>query len=107
MLQINKAGPVPTDLVQPDLLQRNLVRAIGRWSLVALTVNSIIGSGVFGLPSVVAGLIGKFSTWAVLLGWRRGRHHHRLLGRSGFALRRSRWTLSFFMREWLSDVWPA
>ncbi len=43
-----------------------LVRAIGRWSLVALVVNSIIGSGVFGLPSVVAALIGNSSAWAVL-----------------------------------------
>jgi basic amino acid/polyamine antiporter, APA family len=45
---------------------RQLVRAIGRWSLVALVVNSIIGSGVFGLPSTVAALIGKSSIWAVL-----------------------------------------
>jgi amino acid transporter len=44
-----------------------LVRAIGRWSLTALVVNSIIGSGVFGLPSTVAGLVGKFSPIAVLL----------------------------------------
>jgi APA family basic amino acid/polyamine antiporter len=43
-----------------------LVRAIGRWSLVALTINSIIGSGIFGLPSVVAGLVGKISPLAVL-----------------------------------------
>jgi len=46
---------------------RGLVRAIGRWSLTALVVNSVIGSGVFGLPSTVAGLLGKFSPIAVLL----------------------------------------
>jgi amino acid transporter len=46
--------------------RHELVRAIGRWSLVALVVNSIIGSGVFGLPSTVAGLIGNFSPYAVL-----------------------------------------
>ncbi len=46
---------------------QQLVRAIGRWSLTALVVNSIIGSGVFGLPSKVAGLIGRFSPVAVLL----------------------------------------
>ena len=45
---------------------RDLIRAIGRWSLVALVVNSIIGSGVFGLPSTVAGLIGNYSPYAVL-----------------------------------------
>jgi APA family basic amino acid/polyamine antiporter len=45
---------------------QELIRAIGRWSLVALVVNSIIGSGVFGLPSTVAALIGNFSPYAVL-----------------------------------------
>ncbi len=44
-----------------------LVRAIGRWSLVALTVNCILGSGIFGLPSQVANLLGRASPWAVLL----------------------------------------
>src|SRR6202046_5931378 len=43
-----------------------LIRAIGRWTLVALVVNSIIGSGIFGLPSTVAGLIGSYSPYAVL-----------------------------------------
>ena len=46
--------------------RHQLVRAIGRWSLVALVVNSIIGSGVFGLPSTVVALIGKASIWAVV-----------------------------------------
>jgi APA family basic amino acid/polyamine antiporter len=46
--------------------RRDLIRAIGRWSLVALVVNSIIGSGVFGLPSTVAALIGNYSPYAVL-----------------------------------------
>lgn len=44
-----------------------LVRAIGRWSLAALTVNSVIGSGIFGLPATVAGLLGKKSVLAVLI----------------------------------------
>jgi amino acid transporter len=44
-----------------------LVRAIGRWSLAALTVNCIIGSGVFGLPSVLAGLVGRASVLTVIL----------------------------------------
>ena len=45
----------------------HLVRAIGRWSMAALMVNSIIGSGVFGLPSSIAGLVGAASPWAVLI----------------------------------------
>jgi basic amino acid/polyamine antiporter, APA family len=41
-----------------------LVRAIGRWSLAALMINCIIGSGVFGLPSVIAGALGNASPFA-------------------------------------------
>jgi amino acid transporter len=41
----------------------DLVRAIGRWSLVALVINCIIGSGIFGLPSLIAGHLGR---WAPL-----------------------------------------
>jgi basic amino acid/polyamine antiporter, APA family len=44
-----------------------LVRAIGRWSMVALAINSIIGSGIFGLPSTVAGLVGRASPLLVLM----------------------------------------
>ncbi len=47
--------------------REGLVRAIGHWSLAALIVNCIIGSGVFGLPSVLAGLLGRASVLAVLL----------------------------------------
>ena len=47
--------------------QIGLVRAIGRWSLTALMLNSVIGSGVFGLPATIAGLLGKNSVLAVLI----------------------------------------
>jgi len=47
--------------------QTGLVRAIGRWSLAALAVNSVIGSGIFGLPATVAGLLGKRSVVAVVI----------------------------------------
>jgi APA family basic amino acid/polyamine antiporter len=40
-----------------------LIRAIGRWSLAALVINCIIGSGIFGLPSIIAGHLGR---WAPL-----------------------------------------
>ena len=46
---------------------RGLIRAMGRWTLTALVINSIIGSGIFGLPSVVAGYLGKQSPLAYLL----------------------------------------
>jgi APA family basic amino acid/polyamine antiporter len=44
-----------------------LVRVIGRWSLAALTVNCIIGSGVFGLPSALAQKAGRASILGVVL----------------------------------------
>ena len=40
---------------------------MGRWTLTALVINSIIGSGIFGLPSVVAGYIGRLSPLAYLV----------------------------------------
>jgi basic amino acid/polyamine antiporter, APA family len=51
----------------PRIEQPQLLRAIGRWSMVALAVNSILGSGIFGLPSTVAALVGERSPWAVLI----------------------------------------
>ncbi len=44
-----------------------LIRAMGRWTLTALVINSIIGSGIFGLPSVVAGYLGSQSPVAYLV----------------------------------------
>lgn len=44
-----------------------LARVLGRWSLAALIVNCIIGSGVFGLPSLLASLVGRASIAAILL----------------------------------------
>jgi len=45
---------------------QGLVRTIGRWSLTALMVNSIIGSGIFGLPSVLAAKLGGLSPFSFL-----------------------------------------
>lgn len=59
--------PVP-EISQERPSSEGLVRAIGRWSMAALVVNCIIGSGVFGLPSILSGLLGRASVWAVLLG---------------------------------------
>jgi amino acid transporter len=47
--------------------QPGLVRAIGRWTLAALVLNSIIGSGIFGLPRDVAGYLGTQAPWAYLV----------------------------------------
>jgi amino acid transporter len=48
--------------------QVSLVRAIGRWTLLALLINSIVGSGIFGLPSIVAGYLGSASPLGYLVG---------------------------------------
>ena len=44
-----------------------LIRALGRWTLAALVINSTVGSGIFGLPSVVAGYLGGQSPLAYLI----------------------------------------
>ncbi len=44
-----------------------LVRSIGRWALTALVVNSIIGSGIFGVPSELIRLVGRESPLAMLI----------------------------------------
>ena len=38
-----------------------LVRTIGRWSLAALMLNTMIGASIFGIPSIIAGYLGKLS----------------------------------------------
>jgi APA family basic amino acid/polyamine antiporter len=42
------------------------IRSIGRWALTALVINSIIGSAIFGLPSVLIRLLGTASPLALL-----------------------------------------
>src|SRR5688572_18462786 len=44
-----------------------LVRAIGRWTLTALVLNNIIGSGIFGLPGVIAKLLGPAAPASYIL----------------------------------------
>lgn len=51
-----------------ELQPNRLVRAIGRWTMTALMVNIMIGSGIFGLPSALAGLLGRASLLALLIG---------------------------------------
>jgi amino acid transporter len=42
-------------------VKEGLVRGIRRWDLVAITINGIIGAGIFGLPAKVFSLIGPYS----------------------------------------------
>jgi basic amino acid/polyamine antiporter, APA family len=41
-----------------------LVRSIGRWALAGLVINGVIGSAIFGMPSLVSGLLGRAAPWA-------------------------------------------
>lgn len=44
-----------------------LIRGIRRWDLVAITINGIIGAGIFGLPSEVFSKIGSYSLIAFVV----------------------------------------
>jgi amino acid transporter len=41
--------------------QKGLIRGIRRWDLVAMSINGIIGAGIFGLPSQAHALVGSYS----------------------------------------------
>ena len=43
-----------------------LVRAIGRWDLVAFVINGILGAGIFGLPAKVHTLLGAWGIVAIV-----------------------------------------
>jgi len=45
----------------PKVSEEGLIRGIRRWDLVAITINGIIGAGIFGLPSEVFSKIGSYS----------------------------------------------
>ncbi|MCV5941455.1 hypothetical protein OFN64_32785, partial [Escherichia coli] len=48
------------------MTEEKLVREISRWDLAAITINTIIGAGIFGLPAKVHALIGSYSIFAFL-----------------------------------------
>ena len=43
------------------------MRTIGRWSLVALMANSILGAGIFGLPSLIAARLGGYGPLSCII----------------------------------------
>jgi basic amino acid/polyamine antiporter, APA family len=51
-----------------DPAKPELVRAIGRWTLTGLVLNSIIGSGIFGLPGAIAKLLGPAAPLSYIVG---------------------------------------
>src|SRR5436190_1515692 len=63
-----RSAPVERPLPSTAQLKPELVRAMGRWTLTALVINSIIASGIFGLPDDVARLLGAAAPWGYLIG---------------------------------------
>lgn len=47
--------------------QPALLRAVGRWQVVGLSINDVVGSGIYLLPAAAFAMLGSFSIWAVLL----------------------------------------
>src|SRR5260370_7069014 len=47
--------------------ESGLIRSIRKWDLIAVTVNAVIGAGIFGLPSKVYSLAGSYSLVGFLL----------------------------------------
>jgi basic amino acid/polyamine antiporter, APA family len=47
--------------------EEKLIRGISRWDLTAIAINTIIGAGIFGLPSQVTALIGGYSLIAFIV----------------------------------------
>jgi amino acid transporter len=41
--------------------ERHLVRGIGRWDLVGIFINGVVGAGIFALPAKLFGLLGSYS----------------------------------------------
>ena len=44
-----------------------LLRAVSRWQIVGLSINDVVGSGIYLLPAAAAALLGPASLWAILL----------------------------------------
>src|SRR5579872_1864278 len=43
------------------------IRTIGRWALTGLAINTIVGSGIFGIPGELNRLLGRASPLAMVL----------------------------------------
>jgi amino acid transporter len=57
-----------TAAITRDPTKPELVRALGRWTLTGLVLNSIIGSGIFGLPGAIAQLLGPAAPVSYIVG---------------------------------------
>lgn len=46
--------------------ESGLLRVVGRWDMVALVINGIVGAGIFGLPQKVHALLGAWGLLAIV-----------------------------------------
>ncbi|HEV2386794.1 MAG TPA: amino acid permease [Candidatus Acidoferrales bacterium] len=60
-------GSSSANTAPPAGLHTGLVPALGRWDLTALVVNTVVGGAIFGLPAVLAVLVGASSPIAYLI----------------------------------------
>ena len=51
----------------PSTKHSSLARTIGRWSLAALMVNTMVGASIFGLPALIAARLGRWSPLGFLV----------------------------------------
>lgn len=60
-------APAPPPVAAPIVDRgEGLLRALGRWTMTALMINMIVGSGIFGLPSRIHGQAGSWDQTAYL-----------------------------------------
>jgi amino acid transporter len=51
----------------PETTREGLIRAVRKWDVVALTVNGVLGAGIFGLPAVAFARLGVYSLLAFVV----------------------------------------
>ncbi|MBC7842990.1 MAG: amino acid permease [Gemmatimonadaceae bacterium] len=51
---------------EPTPAKSGLLRVVGRWDMVALVINGIVGAGIFGLPQKVHALLGAWGLLAIV-----------------------------------------
>ena len=61
-VETNAAAPA-----RSESSENGLVRSIGRWSLTALIINCMIGSGIFGMPGLLMARTGRASPIVMLI----------------------------------------
>jgi amino acid transporter len=59
---------VATASINVHVSAPDLVRRLGRFDIVALTLNNMIGAGIFSLPAALAAGAGRWSLAVLLLG---------------------------------------